>query len=376
MSRALYLRHDRLGMGFLLVLCALGVLVPVLNLALPVTSSWHVPTYAMSLMGKYVCYALLAVALDLVWGFCGILSLGHGAFFALGGYAMGMYLMRQIGTRGVYGNPLLPDFMVFLNWKELPLTWFGFSSFGYAVAMVIVVPGALAFVFGWFAFRSRVTGVYLSIITQAMTYAMMLAFFRNDMGFGGNNGLTDFKDILGFNIQAQGTRAGLFIASIVALAGCYLLARFMVHSAYGKVLIAIRDAESRSRFLGYRVEHFKLLAFTVSASMAGLAGALYVPQIGIINPSEFAPGNSIEAVIWVAVGGRGTLVGAALGAVLVNFSKTWLTGAMPEVWLFALGALFIVVTLFLPKGIIGTASEMLKNRRDRQTSTQTEEARP
>jgi urea transport system permease protein len=376
MSRALYLRHDKLGMGFLMVLCALGVLVPVLNLALPVTSGWHVPTYAMSLMGKYVCYALLAVALDLVWGFCGILSLGHGAFFALGGYCMGMYLMRQIGTRGVYGNPLLPDFMVFLNWKELPLTWFGFSSFGYAMMMVIVVPGALAFVFGWFAFRSRVTGVYLSIITQAMTYAMMLAFFRNDMGFGGNNGLTDFKDILGFNIQAQGTRACLFIASVAALAGCYLLARFMVHSAYGKVLIAIRDAESRSRFLGYRVEHFKLLAFTVSASMAGLAGALYVPQIGIINPSEFAPGNSIEAVIWVAVGGRGTLVGAALGAVLVNFSKTWLTGAMPEVWLFALGALFIVVTLFLPKGIIGTASEMLKNRRDRQTSGQTEEARP
>ncbi len=376
MSRALYLRHDKLGMGFLMVLCALGVLVPVLNLALPVTSGWHVPTYAMSLMGKYVCYALLAVALDLVWGFCGILSLGHGAFFALGGYCMGMYLMRQIGTRGVYGNPLLPDFMVFLNWKELPLTWFGFSSFGYAMMMVIVVPGALAFVFGWFAFRSRVTGVYLSIITQAMTYAMMLAFFRYAMGFGGNNGLTDFKAILGFNIQAQGTRACLFIASVAALAGCYLLARFMVHSAYGKVLIAIRDAESRSRFLGYRVEHFKLLAFTVSASMAGLAGALYVPQIGIINPSEFAPGNSIEAVIWVAVGGRGTLVGAALGAVLVNFSKTWLTGAMPEVWLFALGALFIVVTLFLPKGIIGTASEMLKNRRDRQTSGQTEEARP
>ena len=376
MSRALYLRHDKLGMGFLMVLCALGVLVPVLNLALPVTSGWHVPTYAMSLMGKYVCYALLAVALDLVWGFCGILSLGHGAFFALGGYCMGMYLMRQIGTRGVYGNPLLPDFMVFLNWKELPLTWFGFSSFVYAMMMVIVVPGALAFVFGWFAFRSRVTGVYLSIITQAMTYAMMLAFFRNDMGFGGNNGLTDFKDILGFNIQAQGTRACLFIASVAALAGCYLLARFMVHSAYGKVLIAIRDAESRSRFLGYRVEHFKLLAFTVSASMAGLAGALYVPQIGIINPSEFAPGNSIEAVIWVAVGGRGTLVGAALGAVLVNFSKTWLTGAMPEVWLFALGALFIVVTLFLPKGIIGTAREMLKNRRDRQTSGPTEEARP
>lgn len=367
---------DRRASIFLAILAGITVLVPLLNLAFPPTSMFHVPTYAVALLGKYVCFAILALALDLVWGYCGILSLGHGAFFALGGYAMGMYLMRQIGSRGVYANPILPDFMVFLNYQELPWYWYGFSSFPFALLMIVLVPGLLAFLFGWLAFRSRVTGVYLSIITQAMTYAMMLAFFRNDMGFGGNNGLTDFKDILGFNIQAQGTRACLFIASVAALAGCYLLARFMVHSAYGKVLIAIRDAESRSRFLGYRVEHFKLLAFTVSASMAGLAGALYVPQIGIINPSEFAPGNSIEAVIWVAVGGRGTLVGAALGAVLVNFSKTWLTGAMPEVWLFALGALFIVVTLFLPKGIIGTASEMLKNRRDRQTSGQTEEARP
>lgn len=356
MTRTLLLRHDKLALGFLIFLALIGIAVPLLNLFVPVQSSWHIPTYAMSLMGKYSCYALLALSLDLVWGFCGILSLGHGAFFALGGYAMGMYLMRQIGARGVYGNPFLPDFMVFLNWKELPLSWFGFSSFSYTVLMIFLVPGLLAFIFGWFAFRSRVTGVYLSIITQAMTYAMMLAFFRNDMGFGGNNGLTDFKDILGFNIQAQETRACLYLASVLALAMSYLVARSMVNSAFGKVLIAIRDAESRSRFLGYRVEHYKIFVFTVSAAMAGLAGALYVPQIGIINPSEFAPGNSIEAVIWVAVGGRGTLVGAALGAVLVNYAKTWLTGSMPEIWLFALGALFIIVTLYLPKGIVGTFS--------------------
>ena len=356
MTRTLLLRHDKLALGFLIFLALIGIAVPLLNLLVPVQSSWHIPTYAMSLMGKYSCYALLALSLDLVWGFCGILSLGHGAFFALGGYSMGMYLMRQIGTRGVYGNPFLPDFMVFLNWKELPLSWFGFSSFSYTVLMIFLVPGLLAFIFGWFAFRSRVTGVYLSIITQAMTYAMMLAFFRNDMGFGGNNGLTDFKDILGFNIQAQETRACLYLASVLALAMSYLVARSMVNSAFGKVLIAIRDAESRSRFLGYRVEHYKIFVFTVSAAMAGLAGALYVPQIGIINPSEFAPGNSIEAVIWVAVGGRGTLVGAALGAVLVNYAKTWLTGSMPEIWLFALGALFIIVTLYLPKGIVGTFS--------------------
>lgn len=347
---------DRRGQVFLLVLAAVAVLVPVLNLLVPEGSFFHMPTYAVSLLGKYLCYALLAVSLDLVWGYVGILSLGHGAFFALGGYAMGMYLMRQIGPRGVYGNPILPDFMVFLNMKELPITWYGFNAFPYAALMVLLIPGLLAFVFGWFAFRSRVTGVYLSIITQAMTYALLLAFFRNDMGFGGNNGLTDFKDILGFNIQAQTTRVALLVATVGALALGYLVARALVTSAYGKVLIAIRDAESRTRFIGYRVERFKLLAFTVSACMAGVAGALYVPQVGIINPSEFAPANSIEAVIWVAVGGRGTLVGAALGAVLVNFAKTWLTGAIPEIWLFALGALFILVTLFLPKGIIGTLS--------------------
>ena len=360
---------DPRGRIFLAILAAAALLVPILNLAVPPGSAFHVPTYAMSLMGKYLCYALLAISLDLVWGYCGILSLGHGAFFALGGYAMGMYLMRQIGPRGVYGNPVLPDFMVFLNWKELPITWYGFQFFPYAALMVLLVPGILAFVFGWFAFRSRVTGVYLSIITQAMTYALLLAFFRNDMGFGGNNGLTDFKDILGFNVQAQTTRAALFSITAVALMAGYLLARAMVTSAYGKVLIAIRDAESRTRFLGYRVERYKLVAFTVSACMAGVAGALYVPQVGIINPSEFAPANSIEAVIWVAVGGRGTLVGAALGAVLVNFAKTWLTGAIPEIWLFGLGALFIVVTLFLPKGIVGTLSAWSQKRAEARSAS-------
>jgi len=354
---------DGKGAVFLGVLASLAVLVPLSNLLLPEASPLHVPTYAVSLLGKYLSYALLALALDLVWGYCGILSLGHGAFFALGGYAMGMYLMRQIGPRGVYGHPVLPDFMVFLNWQELPWYWHGFDMFPFAALMVLAVPGLLAFVFGWFAFRSRVTGVYLSIITQAMTFALMLAFFRNDMGLGGNNGLTDFKDILGFPVQAQATRVALFVATVTALALGYLVARYMVTSTYGKVLVAIRDAESRARFLGYRVEHYKLVAFTVSAMMAGVAGALYVPQVGIINPSEFSPANSIEAVVWVAVGGRGTLVGAALGAVVVNTAKSWLTGALPELWLFALGALFIIVTLYLPKGIVGTLAEWRDKRR-------------
>src|SRR6202034_1397837 len=269
--------------------------------------------------------------------------------------AMGMYLMRQIGTRGVYANPDLPDFMVFLNWKELPVYWYGFQFFPYALLMVVLVPGALAFVFGWFAFRSRVTGVYLSIITQALTFALMLGFFRNNFGFGGNNGLTDFKDILGFNVQAETTRNALFSITCVALIVAFLLCRAIVTSKFGKVLIAIRDAEARTRFIGYRVESYKLVVFTLSACMAGLAGALYVPQVGIINPSEFAPGNSIEAVIWVAVGGRGTLSGAALGAIVVNYAKTVFTsGPLAAYWLFMLGALFILVTLLLPKGIIGT----------------------
>ncbi|MHB2207821.1 urea ABC transporter permease subunit UrtC [Methylobacterium sp. CM6257] len=354
---------DLKGWIFLAVLAAICLAVPVLNLAVPEGSGLHLPTYLVSLFGKYLAYALLAVSLDLVWGYCGILSLGHGAFFALGGYAMGMYLMRQIGPRGVYGNPVLPDFMVFLNYKALPWYWYGFDHFAFAALMVLLVPGLLAFVFGWLAFRSRVTGVYLSIITQALTYALMLAFFRNDMGLGGNNGLTDFKDLLGFPVQGQGFRVALFVATGVALALGYLIARVMTVSAYGKILIAVRDAESRTRFLGYRPEHFKTLAFTVSAMMAGVAGALYVPQVGIINPGEFAPGNSIETVIWVAVGGRGTLVGAALGAVLVNYAKTVLTGVMPDAWLFALGALFVVVTLFLPRGLVGTAIERLGSRR-------------
>ncbi|TNB47460.1 urea ABC transporter permease subunit UrtC [Martelella lutilitoris] len=342
------------------ILLGIALLVPVLNLVIPRGSPFHLPTYLVSLFGKYLCYALLALSLDLVWGFCGILSLGHGAFFALGGYAMGMYLMRQIGPRGVYGDPVLPDFMVFLNYQELPWFWHGFDMFWFAIAMVLLVPGALAFAFGWFAFRSRVNGVYLSIITQAMTYALLLAFFRNDMGFGGNNGLTDFKDILGFSVQADGTRAALFAASAIFLAIGLFIASAIVRSKSGKVLVGVRDAESRVRFLGYRVENYKLFTFVVSAMMAGVAGALYVPQVGIINPGEFAPANSIEVVIWTAVGGRATLIGPIIGAILVNGGKTIFTGLFPAFWLFALGGLFVAVTLFLPKGIVGTISDRFK----------------
>jgi len=340
-----------LGLGAVLI-----VGVPVLN-AVP-ESSPLVPDYLMPLLGKYACYALLALALDLVWGFAGILSLGHGAFFALGGYAMGMYLMRQIGTRGVYGDPVRPDFMVFLNWPKLPWYWYGFNHFGFAALMVVSVPGLLAFVFGWFAFRSRVTGVYLSIITQALTYALWLAFFRNDMGFGGNNGLTDFKDILGYDVHAPATRSGLYVASVIALGLGYLVCRRITCSKLGRLLLALRDAESRVRFIGYNVDHAKLFTFTVSAVLAGIAGALYVPQVGIINPSEFSPGNSIEIAIWVAVGGRGTLVGAIIGALVVNFAKTWLTASLPEVWLFVLGGLFVLVTLAFPKGIMGLGQQL------------------
>jgi urea transport system permease protein len=357
---------DRGAAWFLLLLAVIAVVVPALNLLFPPSSPFHVPTYLMSLFGKYVCYALLALAIDLIWGYCGILSLGHGAFFALGGYAMGMYLMRQIGTRGVYAHPILPDFMVFLNWPELPVYWYGFQYFAYAAVMVVLVPGVLAFVFGWFAFRSRVTGVYLSIITQALTFALMLGFFRNNFGFGGNNGLTDFKDILGFNVQAQGTRAALFAISVIALMLGFLVCRAIVTSKLGKVLVAIRDAESRTRFLGYRVESYKVFVFTLSACMAGIAGALYVPQVGIINPSEFSPANSIEAAIWVAVGGRGTLTGAIVGAVLVNYAKTtFTTGWLAPYWLFVLGGLFIAVTLLLPRGIVGTAQQWFAERRRR-----------
>jgi urea transport system permease protein len=360
---------DRGAALFLILIAAIAVAVPLLNLAVPESSAFHVPTYLVSLFGKYACYALLALAIDLIWGFCGILSLGHGAFFALGGYAMGMYLMRQIGTRGVYADPILPDFMVFLNWKNLPVYWYGFQYFPYAALMVVLVPGALAFVFGWFAFRSRVTGVYLSIITQALTFALMLGFFRNNFGFGGNNGLTDFKDILGFNVQAETTRVVLFAISCLAIMLGFLLCRAIITSKFGKVLVAIRDAEARTRFLGYRVESYKLVVFTLSACMAGVAGALYVPQVGIINPSEFAPGNSIEAVIWVAVGGRGTLTGAVVGAVLVNYAKTFFTsGALAPYWLFMLGTLFIGVTLLLPRGVVGTLRHWTALRRDRASA--------
>ncbi|HEU0154647.1 MAG TPA: urea ABC transporter permease subunit UrtC, partial [Stellaceae bacterium] len=271
----------------------------------------------------------------------------------LGGYAMGMYLMRQIGTRGVYGNPVLPDFMVFLNWKSLPWFWYGFDHFAWAAAMALFVPGLLALVFGWLAFRSRVTGVYLSIITQAMTYALMLAFFRNDMGFGGNNGLTDFKDLLGFDVHRPGTRLGLYLATVAALGLAYLVCRGITRSKLGRVLLALRDAESRVRFLGYSVTNAKLFVFTAAAMLAGLAGALYVPQVGIINPSEFSPANSIEVAIWVSLGGRGTLIGAVIGAVLVNLAKTWLTAAAPDTWLFFLGGLFVLTTLVFPLGIAG-----------------------
>ena len=352
------LLDDRSGKIFLGLLAGLTLYVACANLLLPPDHPLHVSTYSVTLLGKYLTYALLAIAVDLVWGYLGILSLGHGAFFALGGYAMGMYLMRQIGDRGVYGHPVLPDFMVFLNWDSLPWFWHGFDQFWHALLMILLVPGLLAYAFGWFAFRSRVTGVYLSIMTQAMTYALMLAFFRNEMGFGGNNGLTDFKDLLGFSLQADSTRVALFVSSAIALAFGYLSCRYIVTSKLGRVSTAIRDAEDRVRFLGYRVQHYKLWVFTFSAVLAGIAGALYVPQVGIINPSEFSPINSIEIVVWVAVGGRATLIGAVIGAIAVNFAKTWFTGAFPEIWLFALGVLFIVVTIVTPQGIMGS----LRNR--------------
>ena len=317
-------------------------------------SALYVGSNTITLFGKYLCYALLAVSLDLIWGYLGILSLGHAAFFGLGGYVMGMYLMRQIGARGVYGNPELPDFMVFLNWHELPWYWYGVNHFWFAAILILLVPGALAFIFGFFAFRSRVGGVYLSIITQSLSFALALAFFRNETGFGGNNGLTDFKDILGFSLASDATRDVLLFLSALALTFGYLLCRYLMRSRLGKVTIAIRDAESRTRFMGYRVEYFKLAIFTVAAMLAGVAGALYVPQVGIINPGEFNPINSIEIVIWVAVGGRASLYGAIVGAILVNYAKTVFTGIFPDGWLYALGLIFVLVTLFLPKGSVGS----------------------
>jgi urea transport system permease protein len=341
------------GVGWTAAAVVAGALLLALLSLLPAPSALGVPAIVVTLAGKYLAYAMLALAVDLVWGFAGILTLGHAAFFALGGYAMGMYLMREIGARGVYGNANLPDFMVFLSWTEIPWYWHGFSFFPFAVLMAMAVPALLAGGFGWLAFRSRVSGVYLSIITQALTYALMLAFFRNDMGFGGNNGLTDFKDIAGADLHAPATRAALLAVTGFLLAGSLLGTRALLSGRYGKLLVAVRDAESRTRFLGYRPDHVKLLVWVLSAIIAGLGGALYVAQVGIINPGEFSPGNSIEAVIWVAVGGRGTLSGAVIGAVLVNFGKTLFTGLLPEFWLYALGALFILTTLFLPRGLMG-----------------------
>ena len=354
--------NDKTASMVILLLAVITFVIPLCNAIFPTDSALHFSAYTVSLLGKYMTFALLGLSLDLVWGYAGILVLGQSAFFALGGYAMGMYLMRQIGTRGVYGNAELPDFMVFLNWKELPWYWYGFDNFAFTLLMIALIPAALAFVFGWLAFRSRVTGVYLSIITQALTYALLLAFFRNEMGFGGNNGLTDFKDILGFNIQSEAVRNMLFMLSGISLISALLACRWIVNTKLGRVVTAIRDQESRVRFLGYRVEMFKLWLFVFAAMLAGIAGALYVPQVGIINPSEFSPLNSLEIVIWVAMGGRGTLYGAIIGAVLVNYSKTVLTGLLPEAWLYILGGLFIVVTLLLPDGIVGLLQRKSKEQ--------------
>ncbi len=338
--------------AFVLALGAGAILLPFLNLGVDPESPFHVPDHFIPLLGKYLCFAMVALAIDLIWGFTGILSLGHGTFFALGGYAMGMYLMRSIGAEGVYSSHL-PDFMVFLDWKELPWYWYGFDHFAFAVAMAILVPAVLAYLFGWLAFRSRITGVYFSIITQAMTFAFMLLFFRNDTGFGGNNGLTDFKRILDFPINLPTTRISLYLASVLALTGVYLLCRFIVKSKLGRLLAAIRDSEGKVLFTGYDTLQYKLFVWTLSAAICGLAGALYVPQVGIINPSEMQPANSIEMAIWVAVGGRGTLGGAMVGAWLVNAMKSYFTVAAPELWLYVLGGTFIAVTLWLPQGVVG-----------------------
>ncbi len=332
----------------------------VCNLLISPDSFFYVSTFTITLLGKYLCYALLALSVDLLWGYCGILSLGHGIFFGLGGYAMGMYLMRQIGERGVYGDPILPDFMVFLDWIELPWFWLGFDEFWFACLMILLVPGLLSFVFGWLAFRSRVTGVYFSIITQALTYAFMLAFFRNEMGFGGNNGLTDFKEILGFDLRSDETKIALFALSAIFLALGYAGSLVLVKSRFGRVVLAIRDSEERVRSLGFNTDKYKIFLFVYSALLAAMAGALYVPQVGIINPSEFSPLNSIEIVVWVLIGGRGSLYGAIIGAFFVNYAKTKFTAIFPDQWLFFLGSIFILVTVFLPNGIVGLVKSLVQ----------------
>ncbi|MYZ44080.1 urea ABC transporter permease subunit UrtC [Schauerella aestuarii] len=351
-------------LGLLVAVAFLAVL-PMANLVFAPDHPLHISSYAVALLGKFMCYALAALALDLVWGYAGILSLGHGLFFALGGYAHGMYLMRSIGRDGVYQSDL-PDFMVFLNWKTYPWYWWGTEHFAYAWFLVLFVPGLLAFLFGYFAFRSRIKGVYFSIITQALTYAAMLLFFRNDTGFGGNNGFTDFKRILGFDITAASTRAGLYWITLAVLFGALVLARVITQSKLGRVLTAVRDSESRLRFIGYDPLGFKLFVWTLSAVLCGIAGALYVPQVGIINPGEMSTENSIEMVIWVATGGRGTLIGPIIGAGAVNGLKTWFTSVLPEYWLYCLGLIFVLVTLFLPQGIVGLVRRIMRHREERR----------
>jgi urea transport system permease protein len=348
---------------FLLALVAVCAVAPLMNLVVPQGSAFHMSDYAVALIGKIMCYAICALAMDLIWGYTGILSLGHGLFFALGGYAMGMYLMRQIGREGQYQSDL-PDFMVFLDWKALPWHWTFSNNVPATLFLVVALPGLLAFIFGFFAFRSRIKGVYFSIITQALTYASMLLFFRNETGFGGNNGFTDFKRIFGFPIASEQTRMALFVATGLTLLGFLLLSKWLVASKFGRVLQAIRDAESRVMFCGYSPVGYKLAIWTLSAVMCGVAGALYVPQVGIINPSEMSPAQSIEIAIWAAVGGRATLVGPIIGAFIVNGAKSWLTVAAPEFWLYFLGALFIAVTLFLPEGVMGLAKKLRSFRRN------------
>ena len=349
------------------ILAIAMVLLPLFNILVPEESVLHVPNYMFALMGKYLCYALVALAIDLIWGYTGILSLGHGVFFSMGGYAMGMYLMRSVGKEGVYKSDL-PDFMVFLDWKELPWYWYGFDSFIFTLLVILILPALFAFTFGYFAFKSRIKGVYFAIITQAMTFALMLLFFRNETGFGGNNGLTDFKRILGYSLQEPSTKMSLYIITTIVLFLSYILSRYVVQSKLGRVLTAIRDAESRVMFSGYNTVHYKLFIWTMSAFLCGIAGALYVPQVGIINPSEMQPSNSIEMAIWVAVGGRGTLSGALVGAGLVNVAKSWFTVAAPDYWLYFLGTLFIVVTLYFPKGFTGMLARFNSKEKSKEST--------
>ena len=368
MIKKFILLHSLREWLFIFTILAIAiVLLPLFNILVPEESVLHVPNYMFALMGKYLCYALVALAIDLIWGYTGILSLGHGVFFSMGGYAMGMYLMRSVGKEGVYKSDL-PDFMVFLDWKELPWYWYGFDSFIFTLLVILILPALFAFTFGYFAFKSRIKGVYFAIITQAMTFALMLLFFRNETGFGGNNGLTDFKRILGYSLQEPSTKMSLYIITTIVLFLSYILSRYVVKSKLGRVLTAIRDAESRVMFSGYNTVHYKLFIWTMSAFLCGIAGALYVPQVGIINPSEMQPSNSIEMAIWVAVGGRGTLSGALVGAGLVNVAKSWFTVAAPDYWLYFLGTLFIVVTLYFPKGFTGILARFNSKEKSKESA--------